>query len=77
MLQGAGLILKTTMVANRGFHNPGAGSFSLFEMPVGFAKPIAKEIQGGGGPKRMYYDVVTPQVEHMSNLLQEIIRQNA
>jgi hypothetical protein len=30
-----GLKLLPTMVANRGFHNPGAGSFSLFELAQG------------------------------------------
>lgn len=30
-----GLQLRTTMVANRGFHNPSQGSFSLFEMVGG------------------------------------------
>lgn len=35
LLQARGLQLKTTLVANRGFHNPSAGSNSLFEMAVG------------------------------------------
>ncbi len=35
-----------------------------------------KGIIGVVGPKRMSYDVVTPQVEHLSELIQEIIRQN-
>lgn len=34
-LKQEGLTLITTMVANRGFHNPGEGSFSLFEMGYG------------------------------------------
>lgn len=34
-LKQVGLTLKTTMVANRGFHNPSEGSFSLFEMVTG------------------------------------------
>ncbi len=32
LLADSGAKLKTTMVANRGFHNPEAGSFSFFEM---------------------------------------------
>jgi hypothetical protein len=40
-LQAADLNLETTMVANRGFHNPTAGSFSLFEIVSG--KLTAKE----------------------------------
>lgn len=31
----AGLTIKTTMVANRGYHNPSQGSFSFFEMVTG------------------------------------------
>ncbi|WP_225316693.1 hypothetical protein [Legionella longbeachae] len=34
-LKNAGLKIETTMVANRGFHNPSQGSFSLFEMVLG------------------------------------------
>lgn len=35
MLKETGLTLKTTMVANRGFHNPSEGSFSIFEIVSG------------------------------------------
>ena len=38
LLKNAGLTLETTMVANRGFHNPTQGSFSLFEMALGELK---------------------------------------
>jgi hypothetical protein len=34
-LSKAGAQLKTSLVGNRGFHNPGAGSFSLFETVTG------------------------------------------
>lgn len=55
------------------FHNP------VFEPCASifaeFDGNKVKGIIGVVGPKRMYYDVVTPQVEHMSHLLQEIIRQ--
>jgi len=57
------------------FHNP------IFE-PCGsvfceFDGGDVKGIIGVIGPKRMYYDVVTPQIEHLSKLIQEIIRQQA
>lgn len=35
VLQQAGLTLSPTMVANRGFHNPSAGSISIFETGAG------------------------------------------
>ncbi|CAM2740900.1 rod shape-determining protein MreB [Legionella steigerwaltii] len=35
LLKSSGLTLETTLVANRGFHNPTQGSFSLFEMALG------------------------------------------
>lgn len=34
-IKAAGLTIKTTMVANRGYHNPSQGSFSFFEMITG------------------------------------------
>jgi hypothetical protein len=34
-IQAAGLTIKTTMVANRGYHNPSEGSFSFFEIVTG------------------------------------------
>ncbi|MFN0124230.1 MAG: hypothetical protein ACKV2V_27335 [Blastocatellia bacterium] len=34
-LQEAGAKIKTTLVANRGFHNPAQGSFSMFEIVTG------------------------------------------
>ncbi|KTC82798.1 hypothetical protein [Legionella cincinnatiensis] len=37
-LKNSGLKIETTMVANRGFHNPSQGSFSLFEMALGELK---------------------------------------
>lgn len=56
------------------FHNP------VFEPCASvFAEFDAGEVKGiigVVGPKRMYYEVITPQVEHLSNLIQEIIRQN-
>ncbi|KTD06033.1 rod shape-determining protein MreB [Legionella gratiana] len=38
ILKNSGLKIETTMVANRGFHNPSQGSFSLFEMTLGELK---------------------------------------
>lgn len=35
LIKQSGLTLSTTLVANRGFHNPAQGSFSLFEMASG------------------------------------------
>lgn len=35
LLKETGLTLKTTMVANRGYHNPSEGSFSMFEIVTG------------------------------------------
>ncbi len=35
LLKSDGLTLETTMVANRGFHNPSLGSFSIFEIVSG------------------------------------------
>src|SRR3990167_562742 len=34
-IKAAGLTIKTTMVANRGYHNPSEGSFSFFEIVTG------------------------------------------
>lgn len=34
-IKAAHLIIETTMVANRGYHNPSQGSFSFFEMVTG------------------------------------------
>lgn len=47
-LVAEGARFKTTMVGNRGFHNPGAGSFSFFEMveilqPRHLKRPIATD----------------------------------
>lgn len=54
------------------FHNP------IFEpcasVFANFDTGEKKGIIGVVGPKRMYYDVVTPQVEHLSRLIQDIIR---
>ncbi|WP_165482063.1 hypothetical protein [Legionella beliardensis] len=38
LLKNHHLLLKTSLVANRGFHNPSQGSFSLFEWVTGQAK---------------------------------------
>lgn len=38
LLKQAGLKIETSMVANRGFHNPAQGSFSMFEMVTGQLK---------------------------------------
>ena len=46
-LLAAGATLKTTLVDNRGFHNPGPGSFSLFEMVLGNLTPIGMPIADG------------------------------
>ncbi|MGQ3887887.1 hypothetical protein ACQUW5_02500 [Legionella sp. CNM-1927-20] len=40
LLKGKNLTLDTTLVANRGFHNPNLGSFSLFEIVRGQATGI-------------------------------------
>ena len=46
-LLAAGAKLKTTFVANRGFHNPGEGSFSMFEIVSGKLSPLGIEIADG------------------------------
>jgi len=38
LIKNEGLILKTSMVANRGFHNPSLGSFSFFEEVMSTSK---------------------------------------
>jgi heat-inducible transcriptional repressor len=56
------------------FHNPVFESCaSVF---ADFDTGNKKGIIGVVGPKRMSYDVVTPQVEHLSALIAEIIRQH-
>nr|WP_131783462.1 hypothetical protein [Legionella gresilensis] len=40
LLKNKQLTLHTTLVANRGFHNPSLGSFSLFEIVTGHTKGI-------------------------------------
>lgn len=56
------------------FHNPVFESCaSIF---AEFEGSKSKGIIGVVGPKRMAYEVVTPQIEHLSELIQEIIRQN-
>jgi hypothetical protein len=42
-----GMQFRTTMVANRGFHNPSQGSFSLFEMIVGSSSSTGLRLQQG------------------------------
>ncbi|STY30416.1 rod shape-determining protein MreB [Legionella wadsworthii] len=44
MIKNSKLGLKTTMVANRGFHNPNQGSFSLFEMVFGEFKTLDNQL---------------------------------
>ena len=46
-LLAAGATIKTTFVANRGFHNPGDGSFSMFEIVSGKLSPLGIEIADG------------------------------
>jgi hypothetical protein len=47
LLKQSGAEFFTSMVANRGFHNPGAGSFSFFETvkipPSGISEGVAKD----------------------------------
>lgn len=49
LLKNSGVTLQTTLVANRGFHNPTLGSFSIFEMALGELKihDAHWAIQGG------------------------------
>lgn len=55
------------------FHNPVFESCaSIF---ADFEGGQHKGIIGVVGPKRMLYEVITPQVEHLSDLIQDIIRQ--
>lgn len=42
-----GMQLRTTMVANRGFHNPSQGSFSLFEMVGGVSQSTPLRLDSG------------------------------
>ncbi|WP_454782840.1 hypothetical protein [Legionella sp. WA2022007384] len=44
LLKSSGLKLETTLVANRGFHNPNQGSFSLFEMVLGEFKTLDEHL---------------------------------
>ncbi|HYV04548.1 MAG TPA: hypothetical protein VFB82_08185, partial [Blastocatellia bacterium] len=46
-LLAAGAKLRTTFVANRGFHNPGEGSFSMFEIVTGKLSPLGIEVADG------------------------------
>lgn len=46
-LLGDGLSLVPTMVANRGFHNPGAGSFSFFEIAEGKSAATSLTVKAG------------------------------
>lgn len=48
-LKSSGLKIETTMVANRGFHNPAQGSFSLFEMVLGELKIMNNHLSINGG----------------------------
>ncbi len=47
LLLGEGVQLTTTMVANRGFHNPAFGSFSLFEIVEGELPSIDRRVEKG------------------------------
>jgi hypothetical protein len=46
-LLGAGAKIKTAFVANRGFHNPAFGSFSMFEMVSGRLAPAGVDVAEG------------------------------
>lgn len=46
-LLGAGAKIKTAFVANRGFHNPAEGSFSMFEIVSGRLAPAGIEVADG------------------------------
>lgn len=46
-LIGAGAKIKTAFVANRGFHNPALGSFSMFEMVSGRLAPAGLDVADG------------------------------
>ena len=46
-LLGAGAKIKTAFVANRGFHNPARGSFSMFEIVSGRLAPAGIEVADG------------------------------
>lgn len=46
-LLGAGAKIKTAFVANRGFHNPAEGSFSMFEMVSGRLAPAGIGVADG------------------------------
>lgn len=47
LLLSEGAQIETAMVANRGFHNPALGSFSLFEMVSGRLEVIATAVERG------------------------------
>jgi hypothetical protein len=47
LLLSEGVQLKSAMVANRGFHNPAFGSFSLFEMIEGHLASIDTVVENG------------------------------
>jgi hypothetical protein len=47
LLSAQGLAFKTSLVGNRGFHNPGLGSFSLFEMVEGKASTAGFSLKKG------------------------------
>lgn len=47
LLTQAGAQLKPTFVANRGFHNPGLGSFSLFEIVTGDLTSFSSRVEPG------------------------------
>ena len=46
-LLAAGAKIRTTLVANRGFHNPKLGSFSMFELVSGRLSSLAIDINDG------------------------------
>jgi hypothetical protein len=46
-LLAGGAKIRTTFVANRGFHNPDRGSFSMFELVSGRLSPLGIEIGDG------------------------------
>ena len=46
-IEADGLELRAAMVANRGFHNPSLGSFSLFERALGTSRATGMQVEDG------------------------------
>lgn len=78
-LEMDGLKTLPTMVANRGFHNPKLGSFSIFESAIGLSSLLNVKIQ----PEHLYFghftelsahkEIVLDQVSSPNKLLIEVI----